>query len=552
MTTKTKNAVVVGVTADYLSSLQLASIKSISDVKNIEAELLAKTQEAFDEHNAMCDKDKKWKQPDSLNFTQVKMIIEKLLIIRQVNLCDIEINDNSQMLCVYVNEMVNKLMKNKYKAKIGLYVDAEQTISAIVDYLNPCATIAFTNEVLSKLKNAAEVSRCRDENLVPVGNGIFNYATKQLEPFDENKVFLSKTSVDYDPNATNIVIHNPDDNTDWDVDSWYNTLSDDAEVVELLRVYLPAALLRYNHRFNVAAFLLGERGCGGKGSLLEMWRALLGDGSHCSISIESFGKDFRLEPLIRSQAILVDENDVNAYVDKCAELKAVITNDVVTITRKFLPNISYQFKGFCVFCCNSVNRTSDKSDSFYRRQLYIPLTKCFTGHTRTYIKDDYLHREEVLRYVLKTALESNFDKIPVPQVCAELLEECKQVNDPVRQWWFEHKDLYVWDALPGAFLYDHFKAWFIENVPSGKQMGKNTFLRELEGIVATDGSGFIKTVFRTGTLMSKPEPLIHQYGLSKWENKVHKGCSIEQKCMPSDLAETYRGFVRQEVLSKDE
>ena len=93
-----------------------------------------------------------------------------------------------------------------------------------------------------------------------------------------------------------------------------------------------------------------------------------------------------LEPLTRATAIIVDENDVGTYIDKAANLKAIITNDAISINRKFKQVISYRFYGFMVQCLNEMPRIKDKSDSFWRRQLFIPFTKCFTGAERKYIK----------------------------------------------------------------------------------------------------------------------------------------------------------------------
>ena len=156
-----------------------------------------------------------------------------------------------------------------------------------------------------------------------------------------------------------------------------------------------------------------------------MWRALLGEGAHCSIPLSDFGKDFMLEPLIRASAVITDENDVGGYLDKAANLKAVITNDVVSINRKFKEPISYQVRGFMVQCLNDLPGIKDKSDSFFRRQLFIPMTKCFTGMEIPEIKNDYLHRKDVLEYVMKKALETNFYKLSEPESCKMALEEYK-------------------------------------------------------------------------------------------------------------------------------
>ena len=77
-------------------------------------------------------------------------------------------------------------------------------------------------------------------------------------------------------------------------------------------------------------------------------------------------------------------------------------------------------------------RVKDKSDSFYRRQLFIPFTKCFTGAERKYIKDDFLKRKEVVEYVMYKVLNMYYYQFDVPEACKNALEEYKEFNDPVR------------------------------------------------------------------------------------------------------------------------
>lgn len=124
-----------------------------------------------------------------------------------------------------------------------------------------------------------------------------------------------------------------------------------------------------------------------------------------------------LEPLTRATAIIVDENDVGTYIDRAANLKAVITNDVIQINRKNKMPISYQFYGFMVQCLNELPKIKDRSDSFFRRQLFIPMTKCFTGKERKYIKNEYLHRKDVLQYVLHRVLNMDYDTLSEPEAC---------------------------------------------------------------------------------------------------------------------------------------
>ena len=71
-------------------------------------------------------------------------------------------------------------------------------------------------------------------------------------------------------------------------------------------------------------------------------------GTSVSIPLSDMGKDFMLEPLIHASAIIVDENDVGTFIDKAANLKALVTHDVIQVNRKFKTPVAFRFKGFMV------------------------------------------------------------------------------------------------------------------------------------------------------------------------------------------------------------
>ena len=403
-------------------------------------------------------------------------------------------------------------------------------------------------EILYTMRSlVATKTRSVDPDLIAVNNGIFNYKTKQLMPFSPDYIFTSKSHVNYIDKPPLPVYHNPDDNTDWDVESWIQELSDDPEIVNSIWEIL-GAIIRPHVRWNKAAWFYSTSGNNGKGTLCELMRNLVGHGAYASIPIADFGVDFLLEPLTRSQAIIVDENDVGQFLDKAANLKAVITNDVIQINRKFKTPIAYQFYGFMVQCLNEMPRVKDRSDSFYRRQLFIPFEKCFTGRERRYIKNDYLHRQDTLEYVLWRVLNMDYYALSEPEACKEALAEYKEFNDPIRQFVNEMLPQCVWDFLPFAFLYDLYKAWFRQVSPSGTPVGKTTFINELLTLLKSDLTiGWLcddkaKQV-RVGTMMAKPEYLIVQYDLSSWKNKTYRGNDLDSICTPVQN-EKHRGIRR--------
>lgn len=530
---RTLNETIRTCTDSYLASLNVANPPSPAD---IEAELVTIVKDACLAENAIRSKGDQLKAPTKLCASQIAALMLKLHHIVRVKCGGENADPSYDLLAMYQASGKDE----------GIYTTDETEFKRIAKMYNYSITSRELSDVMDMLMiDAPRVLRCTDRDLIAVNNGIFDYRTKKLNSFTPDLVFMVKSKVNYNPKATNIVIHNTTDNTDWDVESWMDELMDDPEVTKLLWEIL-GAIIRPHVRWNKSAWFYSNKGNNGKGTLCELMRSLCGDGSYAAIPLSDFGKDFMLEPLTRASAIIVDENDVGTFIDRAANLKAVITNDVIPINRKHKSPISYQFYGFMVQCLNEFPRIKDKSDSFYRRQIFIQFDKCFTGHERTYIKSDYLHRKEVLEYVLFKVLNMDFYELSEPASCRSALEEYKDFNDPVRQFCDEMFDSFVWDMLPFSFLYDLFKAWFRKNSPNGTIQGKNTFIADILNILDNYPDWYCtgrSNPLRPGKRMNKPEPLIEEYGLVDWKNKLYIGDDTDRICVPT-LKSTYNGLLR--------
>ena len=509
--------------------------------EKIKEEIVNQTRIIIDMQNALLSKTTKMKVPDRLTNVQIARIIE---LVEPVICISCEKNEDDEtefdLLGVYEYTGPNE----------GIYNTSEKALKKLIRLYNFAAVERDFEEVRQMLRLLLpRKRRCMDRDLIAVNNGIFDYKNKVLLPFTPDKIFLSKSRVNYNPNAQNITIHNSDDNTDWDVESWMSELSNDPGIVNLLWQVL-GAIIRPFVRWDKSAWLYSTSGNSGKGTLCELMRNLCGRGSYASIALSDFSKDFMLEPLIHSNAIIVDENDVGIFLDKVANLKAVITNDVLLINRKFKTPVSYQFFGLMVQCLNEYPQIRDTSDSFYRRQLFIPFDKCFTGHARKYIKDDYLSRPEVLEYVLFKVLSMDYYEFSEPASCKAVLADYKEYNNPIVSFVEEMLPETVWGLLPFGFLYDLYKAWFVENCPSGKVLGKNKFIKAIVDMVdAGKVPGFVcpgrDITMRPKKLMSASEPLILQYDLKRWMNPTYHGTDKNQICI-TQVKATYKGIVRVE------
>lgn len=429
-----------------------------------------------------------------------------------------------------------------------LYPERPAYINNLIRQFSKEMTTKDIAEVVSYLSDTAELATpCNNPDYVPLNNGIFDYKSKQLKPFTPKLIFVAKSSVNYNPNATNIVLHNDDDNTNWDVESWVADLSYNPEVVNLLWQII-GAILRPNVSWNKAIFFTNTVGNNGKGTLCVMLREL------CSkvapLSLDDFQKEFSLSMLIGALANIADENDVDSFNKSNRNFKTAVTGDMLNINIKYQNPVQYIFKGLIIECLNDLPKFSDKTDSLYRRQLFVPFDKCFTGIERPYIKDQYMKNKDVLEYVVYKVLTlmPDYYRFDEPQACKDMLDTVKVNNSPIRQFVadFFEPDYFHWDLVPYTFLYDLYKAWFAKNVPSGKVQSRNPFLLELKQLLKTDYSDkwFVSNKkFRVKTRMDKPEHLIVQYGLTDWMNPMYRGGDTDKICTPA-LHESYRGILR--------
>src|SRR5699024_9528971 len=172
----------------------------------------------------------------------------------------------------------------------------------------------------------------------------------------------------------------------------------DPEIVDLLWQIVGATLRPYVS-WNKSAWFYSTRGNNGKGTLVAMMRNLIGLRSCVSLPLAKMGEQFSLQQLAGATAILTDEHAVGTYVDKAANLKAITTHASLMVDRQHKDPISFQFWGFMVQCLNEKRLVSDRSESFYRRQVFIPFEKGVTGIEKRYVTEELLQRADVLQCV---------------------------------------------------------------------------------------------------------------------------------------------------------
>lgn len=383
-----------------------------------------------------------------------------------------------------------------------------------------------------------------------MANGIFDYKNKKLLPFSPDYICTVKLATAYKDHPENPVIHNDSDNTDWDMESWMKSLSDDPAVVDLLW-HVIGAVVRAFVRWDKLIFLSGDSGCNGKGTFCELVRNLCGENYWLSLTIRDCGEKFLPAGLASKKAIITDENGVGDYIDALDKLKAMATGDVIALEAKNKDKISARFRGVIIQCLNDYVKFRDRTESLYRRLLMIPFLKRFTGAERKYIKDDYLRRPEVLEYVLWRVLNMpDYYELPEPEACRIELEKYKDANDPLRVFLAEILPQLKWQVVPFNFLYELYKKWIERYNPGGKIPSQHTFTADVVKRINTDRTndcyaawnpvecdpkGGYKNQSVTKEDRATPEPLILEYNLTDWMNPDSGNSNdVDKLCVPTE------------------
>lgn len=532
--------------SDYLTDLEVPKHITMPFLLKVGREAL-KEKIAYIEQYNMGLKSGRRKVPSKLDFDDVAIILITLYNFKNIQMTN---RPDDTMLAIYDS--------NENSKRYGTYNTNQRRMFEIMERIAPSFKKNDMNDVIDKMERSIPtVKQTTNRKLFIVNNGIYNQETGELLDFSPDYVYLTKIPIDYVKDPINPIL-TASDGYEWDVESWLlDLVSDDHDTAKLLWQVI-ADCLQPHHSRHRSVWFYSEKGNNGKGTVGQLIKNLLGEGNYSSLSVADFNHEFLKETLLGVAANISDENDVDIYIDSIKDYKATVTGDDINVNRKYEKPLRIQFTGANLQMMNGLPKTKDKSDSFYRRIIIVPFLKSFTNNgERKYIKDDYINRQAVLEYVLNKAITMEFDEFSIPNISAELLEDYKERNNPILEFWNETKNQYVWDLLPSQFLYDVYAKWFERNNPSGKIVSSRTFIDTLRAIVATQNDPWEDKTnqndnVRSQNRMSQDEPLISEYNLDTpdrsgkptgWYDPTYRGTDMAKK-RDFKRRSMYRGFLR--------
>ena len=362
---------------------------------------------------------------------------------------------------------------------------SEDAFGILVEAYKPTASKRDKQEIFTLTKSKLKViTTCSIPYYSAYENGIWDDLHKKLLPFSKDIVFTAKCHTNMNVNAKNPFIFIPEDNTTWDVDTWLSSLGD-ADMLLTIKEVIAASMLNHT-RFDKMVLFYSDTGCNAKGTIAQLIRNILGEETVADIPLSEFSKNFGLSKLPGATAIITDENKVSDFSKGVAELKAVITGDIVSINRKYEQQFDYRFEGLVIECVNDLLNTADKTNSFLRRLHIVKFENTFVGNPKKYIKNRLIYLDEVKEYIVKLVMVDMpyFDSFTQTASTNAALNMYLKHTNPVATYLDEILPEAQWNLLPAtSFLYDGFKTWYRRISPCGKVCGRNDFLDSVKSVI---------------------------------------------------------------------
>lgn len=539
----------------------------------ISCEIITRGNKTLMAQNLMIH-DNKFKYTKIKNLTPdlVKMLItsDPDICIRKIRIPTIHMEGDKQ----YIPAMRGDDGTFSYLMKEG----SNEKLNALIRRYNRNATKQFVSEVYACIKDSDELDKVEptmDENLVPVNNGVWDFSIwskthDRVQAFISNEdpafdkyTFMTKLQIDYDPDAENPIIHNDEDGTDWDVMSWIDQLMNRDGQHPLHTKFLFEIIhcaVRIFTCFGMGVWFLDEskhsKGGQGKGTFCELLRGLVGANRCKDTEVYWLEDPKKLSGLEKCNAIISDEAS-HHYIKHGANYKRLQRGEPVSVKTLYKNEYTSVFKGLILHCLNEPLTFAERTGSVERTRVVLTWTTSYTDPAsgfkdRKYIKNDYVRRPEVLRYLLKYTLEE-MNITEFSKECLDVLEPNLQMvrekTNAVAQFLNEHEKEFVWDRIPFTYLFHLFGVWYMDTHFQKPQYKLDAFI---DDVALWSGKSeefeFHPQSFRPCCFMNFPEPLTKKYGLGyPWvredalQRRYDRGQRPLADCVPQhDKNTTYK------------
>lgn len=365
-----------------------------------------------------------------------------------------------------------------YVYEDGFYQQDEKIIERKMIDIYPSIKQSQRSEVLSYIRIMTHIPAGNikvNPYILNLKNTRFDIRTGKCLEFTPDTIEFDRIPVTYDPSAYCA-----------DLDKMLNRVFlGDREVIDLFEEMIGACLLKHN-RYQKAFMLYGS-GSNGKSTILDMIKMFLGQRNIASISLEKVTDRFNVAELENKLANIGDDID-NVAIKDTGTLKKLFAGNSIQVERKGERPFTIEPYATHIYSANSIPRSFDKSDGFYRRWLFIPFNAKFSSSDEDYdpLIEDKITTDTALSYLLNIGIRGaerliKRGKFTEPESVRNALEEYKADNSTTLSW-IEDMGLDIDYFLenPTDKIYSEFCDWCkVSGIKSHNVTGKKTFNKEV-------------------------------------------------------------------------
>lgn len=225
-------------------------------------------------------------------------------------------------------------------------------------------------------------------------------------------------------------------------------------------------------------FIFVGDGGNGKGTLLAIIKAILGNQNITTLSPKNMIKEQYLVTMIGKLANLGDDIDnVPINDDQMKMLKNISTCDAITVRELFKQSFTGTITTTLIFTSNHVLKSFEKGESYKRRVMWLPMFGKPTKKDPKFITK--ITSEKALEYWMRLAVEGYLrlyeeDHFTESPTVSEYNEGYHEDNNPTRMFLTECEPEDFIGKKPQA-VFEEFEIWQLEE---GEEGGSKKMLKE--------------------------------------------------------------------------
>ncbi len=264
-----------------------------------------------------------------------------------------------------------------YKDGIYHYDPVHFIVKTECEKIIPDCSERLVNEIIKKIKRRTYVSRDEfdaNDNVLNLKNGLYDIEKGELKNHTPNYLSLVQIPINYNPDAIPFSF----------IKFMKECLPEPNDLYLMLEGF--ANCLLKNTNYEKVFMLIGE-GANGKSTFLAIMESVLGEKNVSSQSLHDLTYErFAMASLYGKMANMHPDIE-SSELKNTGLLKALISGDLITAEKKYMPSFSFHNKAKLFFSANRFPETVDQSSAFFRRFIIIDWQVSFLTRADTKLKE---------------------------------------------------------------------------------------------------------------------------------------------------------------------